>query len=82
MNLRSLKAREAGIKYFIQSSVISAFFLLGLSFLYGVSGSLNFYNINILYIDIPSEFKEILILSIACILILFFFKLGLAPFHM
>lgn len=82
MNLRSLKAREAGIKYFIQSSVISAFFLLGLSFFYGVSGSLNFYNINILYIDIPGEFKEILLLAVICILVLFFFKLGLAPFHM
>lgn len=33
---------EGGIKYFITGSVSSAFFLLGSSFIYGISGSINF----------------------------------------
>jgi len=33
---------EGGIKYFIVGSVSSAFFLLGSSFIYGVTGSINF----------------------------------------
>ena len=34
---------EGGIKYFITGAVSSAFFLLGSSFLYGITGSINFY---------------------------------------
>jgi NADH-quinone oxidoreductase subunit N len=33
---------ESGIKYFITGAVSSAFFLLGSSFLYGITGSINF----------------------------------------
>nr|QDA21743.1 NADH dehydrogenase subunit 2 [Proschkinia sp. SZCZR1824] len=33
---------ESGIKYFIVGAVSSAFFLLGSSYLYGISGSINF----------------------------------------
>jgi NADH-quinone oxidoreductase subunit N len=33
---------EGGIKYFITGAVSSAFFLLGSSFIYGITGSINF----------------------------------------
>jgi NADH-quinone oxidoreductase subunit N len=33
---------ESGIKYFITGAISSAFFLLGSSFIYGVTGSINF----------------------------------------
>jgi NADH:ubiquinone oxidoreductase subunit 2 (subunit N) len=33
---------KSGIKYFIIGSISSAFFLLGSSFVYGITGSLNF----------------------------------------
>jgi NADH:ubiquinone oxidoreductase subunit 2 (subunit N) len=36
---------ESGIKYFITGAVSSAFFLLGSSFVYGISGSINFYDL-------------------------------------
>lgn len=35
---------EGGIKYFITGAVSSAFFLLGSSFIYGITGSINFYD--------------------------------------
>jgi NADH-quinone oxidoreductase subunit N len=40
---------EGGIKYFITGSVASAFFLLGSSFIYATSGSINFYDFYQLY---------------------------------
>ena len=33
---------ESGIKYFVTGAVSSAFFLLGSSFIYGLTGSINF----------------------------------------
>lgn len=33
---------ESGIKYFVTGAISSAFFLLGSSFIYGISGSINF----------------------------------------
>ena len=44
---------ESGIKYFITGAISSAFFLLGSSFIYGVTGSINF-----------SDFRDLLDLSI------------------
>jgi len=38
----SLQSLEAGLKYFIQGSVCSGFLLLGISFVYGILGTLNF----------------------------------------
>lgn len=35
---------ESGIKYFITGAVSSAFFLLGSSFIYGITGSINFFD--------------------------------------
>lgn len=40
---------ESGVRYFIIGSVSSALFLLGSSFIYGVSGSINFYDIGCLF---------------------------------
>lgn len=40
---------ESGIKYFITGAVSSAFFLLGSSLLYGISGSINFNDFFLLY---------------------------------
>lgn len=40
---------ESGIKYFITGAVSSAFFLLGSSFIYGVSGTINFSELQSLF---------------------------------
>jgi len=40
---------ESGIKYFVTGAVASAFFLLGSSFIYGVSGSINFLDLQSLF---------------------------------
>lgn len=40
---------ESGLKYFITGAISSAFFLLGSSFLYGISGSISFNDFFLLY---------------------------------
>lgn len=67
---------EAGLKYFILGALASCLILLGMSFLYGFSGS-------VLYIDITSHVLNIGIVTGAILLLCgFMFKLSAAPFHM
>jgi proton-translocating NADH-quinone oxidoreductase chain N len=73
---------EAGIKYFIFGSIFSCFFLLSLSILYGITGTLNFYELNLLSLFYyPKEFDSLLNVSVFFFTILFFFKLAAVPFH-
>jgi NADH-quinone oxidoreductase subunit N len=37
---------DSGIKYFITGAITSSFYLLGCSFIYGFSGSINFFDFN------------------------------------
>ena len=62
---------ESGIKYFITGAISSAFFLLGSSFIYGVTGSINFldffelfecsmfYTFPYQYVDFQNNFAEL-----------------------
>jgi len=73
---------EAALKYFIFGSLVSCFFLLGLGFLYGITGTLNFYELSLLCIyNYSYQFDNTLFFSLFLISILFFFKLALIPFH-
>lgn len=85
-NFKRLSAfsTEAGLKYFISGSVFSGFFLLGCSLLYGIFGSLNYYNLELLLaVPLTNYFLHcIVICSILLITSMFFFKLTVAPFHL
>jgi proton-translocating NADH-quinone oxidoreductase chain N len=76
---------EAGLKYFLLGAFSSGIFLLGCSFLYGITGLTNFESLALFFsqqsqIDQTAEwvFVQIAILLIA---VGFFFKLSAAPFH-
>jgi len=74
---------EAGLKYFISGSVFSAFYLLGCSILYGLFGSLNFYNLELL-LSLPfnNGLLDLLVsLGVFLVAVLFIFKLAIMPFH-
>jgi proton-translocating NADH-quinone oxidoreductase chain N len=78
---------EAGLKYFILSSLASAFLLLGISILYGCSGTTNFESFSLLFSAFQQmEFNFLIVNGIRnaliCISVAFFFKIGAAPFHM
>lgn len=75
---KGYQSKEAAFKYLIISAVASAVFLFGVSYLYGITGSLNFIDIyeNLL------EKNPTLLYSLAAIFIScgVSFKLGLIPF--
>lgn len=73
---------EAGLKYFVFGSLISCIFLLGLSVLYGLVGTLNLHHLSMLTVfGFPGYMSDLYTFSIFLITITFLFKLGVVPFH-
>lgn len=73
---------EGGLKYFVLGSFSSILVVLGISFIYGLVGSLDFTDVLMFGSDLEwSEGKVYLSVSIFFILVGLCFKLGLAPFH-
>lgn len=75
---RNEKALEGSIKYLIQSTVASGIFLFGVSYIYGLSGSLNFHEITQFCLTgVPTFLYPALgLILISGIM----FKLGCVPF--
>ena len=73
------KSNEASLKYVIFGSFASGLMLYGFTYLYGISGSTNIYEIynSILLIENPS----IVLISILFILVGFGYKISMVPFH-
>lgn len=73
----------SGLKYFVLSSLTSAFFLFGCSFIYGILGTLNFQELQILCVlkVFNGCYTNLLQFSLLFILLALFFKLVAAPFH-
>jgi NADH-quinone oxidoreductase subunit N len=76
---------EAGLKYFISGAFISGFYLLGCSILYGVLGTLNLSNLNLLLYSSLSNYNSNLeyfvYFGIILIVSTLLFKIAAAPFH-
>jgi NADH-quinone oxidoreductase subunit N len=72
------KSSEAGVKYFFFGAAASAIMLYGFSYLYGVGGSTNLYQLGHRVAGMPTPF-----VVVAAVLILagLGFKTSLAPFH-
>jgi NADH-quinone oxidoreductase subunit N len=77
-NNKEVKSSEAGLKYFILGSLISCLMLLGISFLYGFSGSVYFNDISI---ALNGEFNIGLVVGAILVLAAILFKLSAAPLH-
>ncbi|MDE5629668.1 MAG: NADH-quinone oxidoreductase subunit N [Muribaculaceae bacterium] len=75
------ESHEAAVKYILTAVFSSAIFMLGLSFLYGLTGSLYFQNI---YFALTANGSAnlLLILSVAFVISGIGFKLSLVPFHL
>lgn len=80
-NKHCLKSNEAGVKYFLMGAFSSGIFLYGLSFIYGLTGSLT-------YTDIAAALQghgsDSLGIKFGLLLMLvgFAFKISAVPFHM
>ena len=76
---------EAGLKYFIIGSFSSGLLLLGISFLYGCTGTTHFDNFSLLFSETNTSYlvsTSLIEKALLCIIIAFFFKIAAAPFHM
>lgn len=76
-------SNEGSFKYLVQGGISSAVILYGMSFLYGMTGSTNLYEIR-MAIDMPSagtDFGPLIYISFFLLLAGFSFKVAAAPFH-
>ena len=77
-NINEVKSSEAGLKYFVLGALVSCLMLLGISFLYGFSGSMYFADIKMVLND---SFHMGLVIGVIFVLAAILFKLSAAPLH-
>jgi len=76
---KSYESHEAAVKYLLTAVFSSAIFMMGLSFVYGLAGSLYF---NEIYLALGAANSTLLTLAIAFVIAGVGFKLSLVPFHL
>ena len=77
---RRLMSQEAALKYFLLGAFSSAFFLFGVAYLYGYSGSITLSGIQQSVVG-GSGNDIFLLLGIAFLSVGLLFKVGAVPFH-
>ncbi len=73
---------ESGMKYFLLGSFASAFFLYGMAFIYGSTGTLQLHQIALTIADPDFGNRTVLLLGVVFLLVGYAFKISIAPFHM
>ena len=77
---RRLLSQESALKYFLLGAFSSAFFLLGIAYLYGYSGSITLVGIQQSVVGGAGN-DVFLLLGIAFVSVGLLFKVGAVPFH-
>lgn len=78
-NRKSLASNEAGMKYFLMGAFITGFLLLGITLIYGVTGSFDIFDIqNAL---ILGQSTPLLMTGVVLLVVAMLFKASVAPFH-
>jgi NADH-quinone oxidoreductase subunit N len=78
----SAAATEASFKYFLLGAFASAFFLYGIAFIYGVTGSTRLDRIGSLMAAQSMSPTPLQLLAVGLLLVGFAFKVSAVPFHM
>lgn len=73
------ESHEAAIKYMLTAVFSSAIFMMGLSFVYGLAGSLYF---NDIALQLGTQTNTLLVVALAFVISGVGFKLSLVPFHL
>jgi len=76
------KSIEAGVKYLIVGAVSSAAIFLGISMVFGVTGSTRLVDIASAWTTLNPEFIPLAVLGVMLLIAGFGFKMGIVPFHM
>ena len=79
LNKRRYESNEAAVKYILTAIFSSAVFMMGLSFVYALSGSLYFSEIGA---AVAGEGSALLCMALAFVIAGMGFKLSLVPFHL
>jgi len=79
---RDFLANEAAMKYFLLGAFAIAFFLYGMSLIYGLCGTLNFKGIVVEAISREYFKHPPFLFAVALLLVGFVFKISAVPFHM
>jgi NADH-quinone oxidoreductase subunit N len=81
MSRNEARSEESAMKYFLLGSFATAFFLMGVAFVFGATGSLNLTAFAQLQAGASSENVPFAVLGLAFLLVGLGFKLALVPFH-
>lgn len=76
------QSTEAAFKYFLLGAFASAFFLYGVAFIYGVTGSTNLDRIGSVIAAQSMSGNPMILLGVGLLIVGFAFKVAAVPFHM
>jgi NADH-quinone oxidoreductase subunit N len=76
------QSTEAAFKYFLLGAFASSFFLYGIAFLYGVTGSTSLDRIGAVIAAQSMTGNPMILLGVGLLLVGFAFKIAAVPFHM
>jgi NADH-quinone oxidoreductase subunit N len=77
-----VQSTEAAFKYFLLGAFASSFFLYGVAFLYGVTGSTSLDRIGAVIAAQSMSGNPMILLGVGLLLVGFAFKIAAVPFHM
>jgi NADH-quinone oxidoreductase subunit N len=78
----SIFSVEAGLKYFVLGALASGFFIFGISILYGVTGLINFNDLNVFFQNnLNFVHQNFVIFAVCFIFVTLLFKFSAVPFH-
>jgi NADH-quinone oxidoreductase subunit N len=81
MQRRRASSQEAGLKYFVLGAFSSAFFLYGIAFVYGATGSTNLSEIKSFLVENVLLSDGVLLVGLVLLLVGLGFKIAAVPFH-
>ncbi|AEO08526.1 NADH dehydrogenase I chain N [Buchnera aphidicola str. Ak (Acyrthosiphon kondoi)] len=73
---------EASFKYIILSGISSSFLLLGIAWIYAISGNLDFLSVYDIFKIASKNEMLVILFGISMVLLSLFFKLSIVPFHL
>ncbi|HYB94049.1 MAG TPA: NADH-quinone oxidoreductase subunit N [Vicinamibacterales bacterium] len=76
------RSTEAAFKYFLLGAFASSFFLYGIAFLYGVTGTTNIERMSTAIAAQSMSGNPMILLGIGLLIVGFSFKIAAVPFHM
>ncbi len=77
-----VQSTEAAFKYFLLGAFASSFFLYGIAFIYGVTGSTSLDRIGAVIAAQSMSGNPMILLGVGLLLVGFAFKIAAVPFHM